>query len=144
MQGRRSTRVLEPGIGSKIDTLTLKLILTPTLIGTASLVGRRWGPAVSGWLVGLPLTSGPVAFFLSLSQGTLFATAVALGTLAGAISQTVFCIAYSRLVRTWPWQWSVLASILVFCLVTAILQYVTISLTIVPLFLALIVVLTLT
>jgi len=41
--------------------LAFKLLLTPALLGLVSLAGRRWGPAVSGWLVGLPLTSGPVA-----------------------------------------------------------------------------------
>jgi len=33
--------------------LLLKLVLTPALIAAASLAGRRWGHAVSGWLVGL-------------------------------------------------------------------------------------------
>ncbi len=51
----------------------LKLLLVPTFIGIVSLAGRRWGPTVSGWLVGLPLTSGPVAFFLALEQGNVFA-----------------------------------------------------------------------
>ena len=51
-----------------MNTFILKLILAPVIIGGASLAGRRWGPAVSGWLVGLPLTSGPVIFFLALSQ----------------------------------------------------------------------------
>lgn len=49
-----------------MESLALKLVLAPALIGAASLAGRRWGPAVSGWLVGLPLTSGPIAFFLRL------------------------------------------------------------------------------
>ena len=30
------------------------------LIATASLAGRRWGHAISGWLVGIPFTSGPI------------------------------------------------------------------------------------
>jgi hypothetical protein len=37
-----------------MDSLALKLVLTPALIGIASLVGRRWGPTVSGWLVRYP------------------------------------------------------------------------------------------
>src|SRR5215218_6073961 len=32
----------------------------------ASLAVRRWGDAIGGWLVGLPLTSGPVAAFLAI------------------------------------------------------------------------------
>jgi hypothetical protein len=76
------------------DTLALKLALTPVLIAAASLAGRRWGQAVGGWLVGLPLTSGPVAFFLALEHGAGFAAAVALGALAGALAEAAFCVAY--------------------------------------------------
>jgi hypothetical protein len=43
-----------------METLLLKLIVAPLLIGAASLAGRRWGETVSGWFIGLPLTSGPV------------------------------------------------------------------------------------
>ena len=76
------------------DTLALKLLLTPILIATASLAGRRWGQAVGGWLVGLPLTSGPVAFFLALEHGAGFAAVVAFGSLAGALAEAAFCVAY--------------------------------------------------
>jgi len=76
------------------DTLLLKLVLTPVLIAAASLAGRRWGQAVGGWLVGLPLTSGPVAFFLALDHGVGFAAAVAFGSLAGALGEAAFCLAY--------------------------------------------------
>jgi hypothetical protein len=76
------------------DTLPLKLVLTPILIAAASLAGRRWGQAVGGWLVGLPLTSGPVAFFLAIDQGAGFAAAVAVGSLTGALAEVAFCLAY--------------------------------------------------
>jgi hypothetical protein len=77
--------------------LLLKLILTPLLIGSISVAERRFGPAVSGWLVGLPLTSAPVALFLALDQGTAFASRVAQGTLMGIISQATFCVVYAWL-----------------------------------------------
>jgi len=47
-----------------MDSLVFKIVTSPLLIQVASLAGRRWGPAVGGWFVGLPLTSGPIAFFL--------------------------------------------------------------------------------
>ena len=81
-----------------MDTFALKLALTPALIGAASLAGRRWGPAVGGWLVGLPFTSGPVALFLALEQGPEFAAATATGTLLGTTAQAGFCLAYA----SWP------------------------------------------
>jgi hypothetical protein len=51
--------------------LALKFVLTPFLIGGASLAARRWGPATAGWLVGLPLTSGPVAAALAVQAVSL-------------------------------------------------------------------------
>jgi len=79
--------------------LVWKLVLTPALIAGASLAGRRWGHAVSGWLVGLPLTSGPVAFFLAVERGPAFAAEASLGSLAGAIAEAAFCLAYAYLAR---------------------------------------------
>lgn len=73
-----------------MNILALKLILAPLIIGSASLAGRRWGPAVSGWIVGMPLTSGPVVFFVALSHGALFAESSALGVLSGGISLVLF------------------------------------------------------
>ena len=90
-----------------MDTLALKVVLTPALIGAASLAGRRWGPAVSGWLVGLPFTSGPVALFLALEQGPRFAASVATGTLLGTAAQAAFAVAYARLAPRAGWPGSV-------------------------------------
>jgi len=36
---------------SAMNTLLLKLIVTPVLIGAASLAGRRWGETLSGWFI---------------------------------------------------------------------------------------------
>jgi hypothetical protein len=80
-----------------VQTLILKLVMTPALIAIASLAGRRWGPGISGWLVGIPFTSGPIVLLLALDQGRSFATIAATGTMAGAISQAAFCVAYARL-----------------------------------------------
>ena len=84
--------------------MLLKVVVTPMLIAAATLAGRRWGDRLSGWLVGLPLTSGPVVFFLALEQGSGFATTAALAVLLGTISQAAFAVAYARAaVRTgWP------------------------------------------
>jgi hypothetical protein len=75
--------------------LILKLVVTPLLIGAASLAGRRWGAAVGGWLVGIPFTSGPIAFFLALDHGAGFAASASVGMLVGTISQALFCLAYA-------------------------------------------------
>lgn len=78
-----------------MTTLVLKLVLTPTVMVGATLAGRRWGGAVSGWLVGLPLTSGPLVFVLTLEHGRHFAARTAVGSLSGAIAEAAFCVGYA-------------------------------------------------
>lgn len=105
-------------------TLALKLVVTPLLVGAASLAGRRWGSAVGGWLVGIPFTSGPIAFFLALSLGTRFAAAAAAGIMAGTASQAGFCLAYAGAARRAGWAVSLLAATAAFLVVTGLLDLV--------------------
>lgn len=104
-----------------MDNLTLKLVVTPALIGTATLVGRRWGQSIGGWLVGLPLTTGPVAFFIALEQGTAFGAAAAAGSLGGAIAEAAFVVAYGRSAARAGWPLSLLAGSMAYAGVAAIL-----------------------
>jgi hypothetical protein len=104
------------------STFILKIILTPSLIGLVSWAGRKWGPAVSGWLVGLPLTSGPITLFLALGLGAPFARSAAQGTLQGTISQALVCLTYAWLAQRWVWPFSLAASIAVFAGATWLLQ----------------------
>lgn len=104
--------------------LALKLVLTPVLVGAASLAGRRWGSAVGGWLIGIPFTSGPIAFFLALSPGPRFAAAAAVGTMAGTASQAAFCLGYAWSAQRLDWGPSVLAAALAFAAATAVLDLV--------------------
>ena len=108
--------------------LVFKLILVPILIGALSLAGRRWGPAVGGWLAGLPWTSGPVALFLALEQGTAFASTAAQGTLMGLVSVAAFCLAYSLTARRRGWTASMLAGWAAFLVATAALNGLTVPL----------------
>jgi hypothetical protein len=105
-----------------MNILTLKLILAPVIIGGTSLAGRRWGPTVSGWLVGMPLTSGPVLFFLALNHDSTFTASTALGTLSGGLSLVVYCLSYSWLAVRLKWPLAVTGSILCFAACTALMQ----------------------
>ena len=75
-----------------MNILVLKLIMAPVIIGSASLAGRKWGPAVSGWIVGMPLTSGPVIFFVALSHDVGFAANAALGVISGGLSLVAYAL----------------------------------------------------
>lgn len=94
--------------------LALKLILTPALIALATIVGRRFGPSISGWLVGLPFTSGPVSLFLALEQGTTFAAAAAAGSIAGVAASAVFALVYAAMARRFGWPASLAVASLAF------------------------------
>lgn len=111
-----------------MDGLVLKLVLTPTLIGAVSIAGRRWGPGVSGWLVGFPLTSGPVTFFLALDQGLAFAAGAAVGSMTGAAAQAVFCVLYGRWAHGRRWARALLVGSLGFAAATVALQLTTLAL----------------
>ena len=109
-------------------SVVLRLVLAPALIAAASLVGRRWGPMISGWLIGLPFTSGPVAFLLALDYGVTFAATAARGTLTGTFSLIVFSLAYAWVARWRAWPWALVAGVGAFGVATVALQYLTLPL----------------
>ena len=110
-------------MGGLLETLALKLVLTPTLIGVATLVGRRWGQAVGGWLVGLPLTSGPVVLFLALEHGTSFAAEAAQGSLRGLVAEACFTLGYASLAHRGRWPLAFLGGSVGFALGGAAIQW---------------------
>src|SRR5512143_2301622 len=111
-----------------MNNLILKVLITPALIGTASLAGRRWGHSISGWMVAVPLTTGPITLFLALSHGPAFAASAAAGTLAGGMSQAAFVAAYGHLAWHWKWPATLAAAVLSFAILTAVLQQLTLPL----------------
>lgn len=102
--------------------LVFKLLLTPFLIGIIGLAERRWGAKVSGWLVGLPLTSAPLIVFVALELGTTFAAHMAIGILMGLISQAAFCLTYAWLSFRVNWLGSWLLGWTVFGVSTVALE----------------------
>lgn len=105
-----------------MDNLTLKLVVTPALIGAATLAGRRWGQSIGGWLVGLPLTTGPVAFFIALDHGESFAAAAVVGSLAGAVAEVAFSLAYGWSALRCSWPTALLAGTGAYAAVAALVQ----------------------
>lgn len=102
--------------------LALKLVLTPVLVGAASLAGRRWGSSVGGWLIGIPFTSGPIAFFLALDPGPSFAAAAAVGIVAATASQASFCLAYSWTAQRQGWPAALASATVAFAAATLLLD----------------------
>jgi hypothetical protein len=106
----------------------LKLVVTPLLIAVATLVARRWGHGVGGWLAGFPLTSAPVSIFLAIEQGPAFAARAAVGTLLGLAAMGIACLAYGMVARHAGWVASTAATFVAFVIAAAALRHVTDSL----------------
>jgi len=105
-----------------MDLLVFKLVVTPLLLLAASLAARRWGEAVGGLLVGLPLTSGPVSVFLSLEHGPAFAAQATAGSLVATAAQAAFCVVYCRLAPR-GWAVALVGAGATFAAVAALLQW---------------------
>ena len=98
-----------------------KIAAAPLLIALVSFAGRKWGPAVAGWLLGLPLISGPVLFFLTLEQGRQFASRAAYGSLLGLVAWGTFTIVYAYLCNRLSWMVSTPIGWLAYFAVSALL-----------------------
>ncbi|MFL9870899.1 hypothetical protein [Paraburkholderia megapolitana] len=105
-----------------MNLLVLKLAVTPLLLLAASLAVRRWGEAIGGLLVGLPLTSGPISVFLALEHGPAFAAQATAGSLVATAAQAVFCFAYYRLAPR-GWLAALAGACTTFCVVAGLLQW---------------------
>jgi hypothetical protein len=94
--------------------LVAKLALTPAIVVATTLAGRRYGAAISGWLVALPLMSGPITCFLAVEHGRRFAAHASIGSLSGTLGEAAFCLGWVGAARRWPWQYSLAAGSLGF------------------------------
>jgi hypothetical protein len=104
--------------------LLFKIVLAPVLIALVSLAGRKWGHGIAGWLLGLPLNSGPILFFILLEQGPQFAAQTANGGLLGIIAWDTFNIVYAYCCLRMNWWQSTLIGWLAYFVAAALLLYV--------------------
>lgn len=94
--------------------LGLKLTLVPALILGITLAGRRWGPAVAGWLSAFPVISAPLLFFIAREQGAPFAAAAAGATLSAVLANLGYGLAYAWSARRRSWPGSITLGLLAF------------------------------
>jgi hypothetical protein len=109
--------------------LLFKIFLAPVLIALVSLAGRKWGSSVAGWLLGLPLNSGPILFFLLLEQGPRFTLEAARASMLGILAWAAFCLTYAFCCMRMPWWWSTLAGWTAYCVASLALLPVKLSVT---------------
>jgi hypothetical protein len=108
--------------------LAFKLIVTPLLVGLATLAGRRWGHGISGWLAAFPLVSAPISIIFVIQYGPEFAARAAIGTIGGVTSDSVYCVLFCLLARRFGWQICIGAAIIGFLATTALMNYLSLPL----------------
>jgi hypothetical protein len=110
--------MFDPGLNS---LLVMKIGLAPVVIALVSLVERRFGRGIAGSLLGLPVTSGPLLFCLTLQHGTTFSAHAARGTLLGLVALATFAITYAQWSQSRGWLLSIAIAIGSYFFVSAVL-----------------------
>lgn len=106
--------------------LVYKLLLTPLLIIAITCATRRWGPVIGGCLIALPISGGPITFFITVEQGLSFGAGVAASNVLGMSAVAVFCFTYLHTIR-FGWVAAALAAPAAFFLAVKILSYVSLG-----------------
>jgi len=103
------------------DTLLLKILLVPVLIASVTLVGRRYGQRVGGWLGSFPIVAGPILFILSFENGAEFGAAAAYSAFIAIVPAMIFYVIYARLALRAAWWIAAGLGIVIWCLVAGLL-----------------------
>ena len=101
--------------------LLFKLFTAPILIAALTWATRRYGTALVGLLIGIPLLTGPISAIVAWEQGAVFAAQAATSNLVGQVSTCLFCLAYWAAARRGINCWfSAVLGILTFVASTAL------------------------
>ncbi len=89
------------------SVLAAKLLLSPVLIGLASLAGKRWGAHIAGLMGGLPLVGGPIVLALWLLHGQAYATEVSLAAPVGVWASMTYLLTLGFVSARWSWYFAI-------------------------------------
>ncbi|MBL8201501.1 MAG: hypothetical protein JNK40_11055 [Chromatiales bacterium] len=101
--------------------LILKLLLVPSLLATVTVIARRWGPNVAGWVGSFPIVAGPVLLVITLEQGAAFGARAAGAAVAGIAPTMFFVVLYAYLSVRFRWWQAVLMGYLGWAVAVALL-----------------------
>ncbi len=96
--------------------LLLKLTIAPLLLLLINYAQKRLGSFVSGIIPGLPITSGPISYFIALEQGKLFASNSAVASLYGMSGIGLFCFCYAAMLTKYSVIKALFAALMLWCL----------------------------
>lgn len=73
-----------------------KLAIAPAFVAIVTLIGRRFGASVAGFLASLPVVGGPILALIAIAHGPLYGSTAALSCAIGTGPTIVFALAYAR------------------------------------------------
>ena len=87
-----------------MSILLLRLLLTPSLVVLVSYIQKRWGHAIGGRFIGLPLSTAPFLILIYLMDGADQAANAAHGVVAGQIAVVSYCYVFTFVSwrKAWP------------------------------------------
>jgi hypothetical protein len=88
--------------------LAAKLVIAPGFVAGLSLLGRRFGPAVAGFLAAFPLVAGPVLALMVAEQGRAFGARAAFACAIGVAPTMLFGVVYAHAALRARWWRAVL------------------------------------
>ena len=86
----------------------IKVLIAPAMVLSVSYLQRRFGDRFGGWLIGLPITTGPFILVIGIQEGVSFAGHTVRGILLGQIALIVFCWVYAYAALRAPWHLAIL------------------------------------
>jgi len=98
----------------------VKLAATLALVWAAGWTMRRYGGLVAGMLVGFPVVTAPVAFFMALEQGQAFGASSAAAICFALSGVSAFAIVYGLIARSRSWPAALAGAIAAYFLVSGI------------------------
>lgn len=105
--------------------VALQLIIIPLVVVTGTLAQRRFGHAVAGLIIGLPLASLPMLLLITLQRGTKFATSMSNADLIGSVAEVAVILVYVLAARRFSPTITLLSALGAFVLSAGALHWLT-------------------
>jgi hypothetical protein len=85
---------LLPSLDPVLTFLLVKMLVAAVIVVTASLVAERTGALIAAMVATLPVSAGPIYFFLAMEHDSAFIGTAALGSIGASFATAAFSLAY--------------------------------------------------